>query len=170
MALAAGTRRGAPSSAWAVVLAAAFAALACSSLSVDTSAAPGVEFGGYRTFAVASSAMERPLVGDAVEREIVHELVAAGFSEAPLDAADFVVSYRAAGDRRPPHVDAGDPDTDPYVLREFDAGTVLIAVFDGRTRELIWQGSSRTGADDDGEVPARSRDAARAILAKFPPE
>jgi hypothetical protein len=117
----------------------------------------------------------------------VDELLGAkGYAGAPEDRADFLLGYRAVlgsqrttrsgeafegiwtEDHAPRGPEGGQVDT---VVQE---GILVLRMFDGKTRELVWEASAETeinpkGTDLDPTREDKLRAALRKMLEGFPP-
>jgi hypothetical protein len=163
---------------------------ACSSLRVSSDQYPQADFSGYRSFAwIAGDPLIRPR-GEAAQlsaltvrriREAIEAgLAAKGYAmvDSPVQAS-FVVAFTVGTRDR---IDADSyptPYSGPWLwghygerpdLRVYREGTLSVDIFDGATRQPVWQGRARkevTDVDEADPGPA-IQEAVTAILRKFP--
>lgn len=141
----------------------------CAPVRVTTEATPGTDFSRFRTYAqnvpqdagVAS-------VRDRVELEIARQLEAKGYRPAPVQEADLVVTFRGDRVSKTRTQDAGDPDANYYVVRDYVEGTLTIDVYERATRELVWHGVGRVDLSRQADVPDAAARAVERVLARFP--
>jgi hypothetical protein len=168
----------------------------CATVDVRTDWDPAVDFSGFETFALMED--DGPSMGQLIERRIqaavVEELESKGLRRLETtENADLAIglqvatqnrrSYRtvstgwsAHGYRRGrhgPHSRTMSSTTSTRTTsREFTVGALVIAIFDGESKNLAWQGSGSRRLDSSGG-PERSeqriRDAVQRILREFPP-
>jgi hypothetical protein len=163
---------------------------ACSSLSVSSHKYPQADFSGYRSYAwIAVDPVIRPrgaqpeisaLTVRSIREAIEAEFAARGYKAVAVPAdADFVVAFTVGARDR---IDAQSypvPYRGPWEwgwyrnateLRVYREGTLAIDIFDGATRQPVWNGRARkeiTSADESDPQPA-IRKAVASILRKFP--
>lgn len=157
----------------------------CATLRVNSYAERGADFTRYRSYAWA----ERPAssTGDPrldnnrffsqrVEDAVNMQLAARGFEQASAGTADVIVHIHARVDQR---LETGMFERiDGHCAAEkcqpevYDAGTLMIDVVDGRTKQLAWRGwaeGSLDGViDDQRRMEAKIDEAVAKIVARFP--
>jgi hypothetical protein len=147
----------------------AFMLAACASVDVSTRAEPGVDFSRYETFGPARPTGDHPVVGATIEAEIAKALAEKGYRAVAADeVADLAIAYEAVAVERQRIVNAGDADTDFYVVQDYHEGTFEIELYDARTRMRIWEGVGRIDVIYESGAQDAAAKAARAVLAKFP--
>lgn len=147
----------------------------------------GTELGPSKTFRVARSpALPQNLTPDQtrvvamVDETIRRELARKGYLEAPADAAELVLMSSFAFSERIRVGSHACADYAPNVSRSscqqatvssFEAATLLIDVYDGQSRELVWHGwaTGERPEQGDGDTPELAKRAALDILERFPP-
>jgi hypothetical protein len=58
-------------------------------------------------------------------------------------------------------------------VREYTVGALVLAIFDSKSKELVWEGSGSRRLDSSGgpeQSEQRIRDAVQQILRDFPPD
>jgi hypothetical protein len=147
----------------------------------------GVELGPSKTFSVARSpALPANLTPDQtrvvamVDETIRRELAKKGYREAPAEAAELVLMSSFAFRERIRVGSHACADYAPNVSRSscqqatvtnFDEATLLIDVYDGRSRELVWHGwaTGERPEQGDADTPELAKQATLDILERFPP-
>ncbi|RME94944.1 MAG: DUF4136 domain-containing protein [Verrucomicrobia bacterium] len=160
---------------------------------VRTAQDPEVDLAGYRTFALLpvpedlSSA--DPAMGERVAPVITNTvrsvMVRKGYQPAALEQADLALYVRG---KTVPHFDVTKLGYLPYYGRmgwtksypyqygyhladthTFDEGTLIVEVYDNRTKKMVWVGWTSTGRPPGGsKESARVADALERILAGYP--
>ncbi len=173
-------------SAWLVV-----SASGCGGAKVFVHSPPGAHWGAGKTFAVAiadEGSEKRPMlahVRSAIERELSRK----GYTKAPLESAQLVVSFYV---KQSPQQEVTIEETDCYArnlgepppgtpwenarlacekprLTEFEEGTLVIGIYDAADRQLLWQGwTSRRMPSQQSETTALMQRAASDILTRLP--
>jgi hypothetical protein len=155
---------------------------ACSTApTLATNADPQVNFAAYHTFQLAPTrAPDRPEFTPELIRQ-VNEATSAAFTQRGLTAAadnpDVIILVHGAIEERVDITDWGFNygrfhrwgwgDNNRYELNQYREGTLLIDVFDAKTKNLVWRGSAV------GQVPGppdinRIRSAINDIVNRFP--
>lgn len=153
-------------------------ALGCASVDVTTDVKPGIDFSRYATY-FQDPAPETetlgytPLVGSQVQSAIAKSLDAKGYRAAPAGQADLEVAFSFSSREDVRNVNAGDPDTDYYVPKEFVDAALVIEVLDARSKERLWQGVGSAELVTSGALVRDHPDktaveAAKKIMAEFP--
>ncbi len=157
-------------------IALAFAAFACASIDVETQGSPGVDFSRLETFALAPLPPEGPerpryttRLGQGIHGVIAHELMQKGYREAPLREADLLVAFNVHGEERVRLRNAGQPEADFHVEQRYTEGSLTIRVMNPASGERLWLGVAQTDIFTDTDVRWAAHEAARAVLAEFPP-
>jgi hypothetical protein len=166
-------------------------ALACSTPDVDTRWDPYAHFEGLATWSWApirasldqdEPRLQSRLVQKRIQQAIVLGLAQRGYAQVRQDP-DFLVAYHAAIDeaidtrtmynsyRVVPQVEGWALEPSRLVQR-YEVGTLLVDVFDSRSRELIWRGRVQSRVQDFGDPDARAErtnEVVRTLLEQFPP-
>lgn len=142
---------------------------ACAPVHVTIHALPGSDVSRFETYAQATpTAGADAAIAAQVRSEIDQELQARGYRPAPLDEADMVVSFQGRSASRARYANAGDPDANYYVVRNYTEGTLEIDVFEPGTQTPVWRGVGRADLYSERELQKAADRAVRAILAEFP--
>jgi hypothetical protein len=147
----------------------------------------GVDLGPSKTFSVARSPSlpedltpEQTRVVAMVDETIRRELTRKGYREASPEAAQLVLMSGFAFRERQRVGAHACADYAPNVARSscqqatitsFDEATLLIDVYDGRSRELVWHGWATRDRPEQGDAdtPELAKQATLDILEQFPP-
>jgi hypothetical protein len=153
------------------------------------------DIGRYRTYAwkphlPGADARLNPAVGQLVVHAANEALEAKGYRRSATDTSDFIIDWHATieakqqvsaidlapragtlGDRLP----GGGPAMRQTITttREFNEGTLVLDIADGRTGHHVWRGWAQAEVQasvDPGERETRIRTAVRKILDEFPPK
>jgi hypothetical protein len=164
--------------------------VACSQFRVRSDADPSADFTRLRTYAwlpldQADPADQRVLdryLDKRLRTAIDRELGAKGYAPAESGAPDFLLNYRLStepasslrGSRGMPYGVGwiGWYGAEAVYVENYDAGTLYIAVIDGRSRRIVWLGAAQSRILSHASLEKRAKrvDAvAHQILAKFPP-
>lgn len=162
-------------------------------MTVDTEHEPGTDFAALKTYAwiprpprdTIASRFDEAFVEKRVRAAVDAGLAAKGYRQTGA-GADFLLAYHAAlatrMSSRTIHErygysggwGAGAGSMQPQAqLYEYDEGSLLLDVVEGRTRRLLWRGSVRTKVDSRASRErnaARIDEAVRLLLARFPPK
>ncbi len=165
-------------------------ASACSTIEVSYDFDPATDFQRLRTYAwlpgpqpeTGNPRLDNTIIDSRIRGSVDTLLAGRGYQKALPARADFLVAYHAAIDRKLDiqainrYYGAGPrrgglvvTDT---VVREYDAGTLLLDVVDRRSRKLLWRGSVQariTNQASPAERTERVRNAVTQLLEKFPP-
>jgi hypothetical protein len=160
-------------------------AFGCSTVSVHTDHASGIDFSAYKTFAQApapkSAGPQLPgyseITGDHIQAAIAHALEVKGLTKAGPDDADLIVSFAIDGQARQDLVDDGGMYGygglgygDTYTV-SYTEGTLTIDLFDAKSKKLVWHAYGQTKIYGSDNADSAKVDGAVAdILKKFPPE
>lgn len=174
----------------AAALAVALAACA-SDVSTRSEVQPGASFEGLRTFAWVPTKLTAEATGDlrsalaTIEELAVAELTAKGYAPAAAGAADFKVTgwLSVAQKESVAYVDNGFGGFGTYgsgivspvgeVRTQYEEGTLVLDVVNGRTEAAMWRGTATGTVRRDRpaeERRARLQQAVHDTLANFPPK
>ena len=168
--------------------------VACSSVTVTNDWDRDVDFSAFRTFAFLEDTDPRVnrFVEQRIRSAIVAELTARGLEakDTPM-TADLVVGYQAATEERTSystvysgwgmsshrlrssHARLGaSMGTSRTTQHRFTVGTLVVAMFESQTKELVWEGSvSDTVSPSSGPETSEQQinEAVRKIFENFPP-
>lgn len=163
-----------------VIAAAGF--LGCTTIDTGSTAADGVDFSKYRSFAQAPAPTEAPsgmarynsIVAGKIQTYIATNMEGKGYRKASLDEADFVVRFSLSGK---PQTDVwgttgyglyragGSVQTIHYVQ-----GTLVIDIFDSEARKLVWHGWASARIFESQADGSLAPKAVEKILSRFPPD
>jgi hypothetical protein len=177
----------------AIIACATLALAACAAIEVSSDWNPAADFSRLHSWAWLPQA--RPVSGDPrldsalldqrIRSAVEGELGARGFAKAEATAADFLVAYHVALERKLVATTIDDyyggvgyhhwprPGYSQTYVHEFEVGTLMLDVLDPRSRELIWRGTAQAEIIPDAtpeEREARVREGVRRILERFPPQ
>jgi hypothetical protein len=171
-----------------------FSLTACRSMpEIQTEFNPEIDFSGYKTYGLMPLPTDVPGVNRSqIERAgmisqaaITKELNARGYRKVDLEEADFAINLSGKIVPMADTIDMGytavathswygyyTPQTyDRGVSIDlYDEGTLMIEIFDGKTKELVWVGWAQARRDGDITEGDKIRDAVEEILSRFPPE
>lgn len=165
----------------------------CRTASIRQAADPEADLSRYRTFAIlpipADLSETDPDLGrrvaPAATSSVQAALVQKGYRELPRQQADFVVNIRGKTvpvtdvtslGYLPEYGRMGWTKGYPYAygyhladVRTFEEGTLIIEVYDNRTRKMVWVGWTSTGKPPKPEREGLViSNAIQTILAQFP--
>ncbi len=180
----------------AAALSLGIAAAGCSSMNVYSDFDPSNDFRSYRTWdwlpesdeQIADPRLQDAAVRGRIESALAEELLARGF-RLSLENPDFFVAYHASLDSalemqvvnehygysyQGSYGSTWGPAVQGQTAlpREFERGTLLVDVLDGRSRQLVWRGTVQAEVYpdlDEKKREERIREAARKVLGQFPP-
>lgn len=170
--------------------------VSCSTVDVRTDWDHTIDFSHFETFALLENS-EHPinrLIDGRIRAAVIEELTSRGLRqfETP-EGADLAIgfqvatqnrrSYRtvssgwsASGYRhrpgRPGWHDQTTTVTTTTRVRDYTVGALVLAIFDGDSHNLVWQGTGSQRLDSSGgpeQREQRIRDAVQRILRDFPP-
>lgn len=176
----------------------------CSTIDVYSIQEETVDFQSYQDFAMLKTPAQgqnadpriNPITMRYIQNTIRETLTHKGFTEAPQEEADFLVSTHANTEGELDVIPYGGyypgywgpygyypgywgpygyyPGYwggwwDGYAVREYTKGIFVIDIMDAGTKELVWRGWAETRISD---LPDREqiREAVEKILARFPPQ
>lgn len=164
---------------------------ACVDVAVSTDYDPGFDFAPYRSFAwlqekqplTGDVRLDNPLLHQRVREAIERTLIARGYQKSS-GRADFGIGYHLSLSQRYDvsslqshygygpgwnRVGYGPADT---VVREYEEGTLVIDVVDGKADRLVWRGQA-SGRVRESQTPEQRRQridqAVESVLSRFPP-
>ena len=173
---------------FAILIASALLLGACATRpTVHTDYDPAVVFSGYHTYAWRQQpAVSNPLVRQRLIAAIDGELRAKGWRQVPEAQADIALVGNVAT-RQEQSLDTfyGGPDWGGWGwhggwgfgggyrsarTRTFTVGTLVLDMFDTRTRQAVWRGTAEgTVPDTPEKTNAAVQSAVTRMFAKFPP-
>jgi hypothetical protein len=173
----------------AALVAAIIGALGCqSAVDVHAVQSPGAHFEQYRTVALdvtlqsptdyAPSAQSADARTD-IRESAIRVLEARGYVLAPADKADVVVRIEEGRRQRNVSVQSLAPASQAEGQTEYQAqiepkteslaeGAFVIDAFDGKTKQLLWEGSAHAEVTPGKVNHERLRHAVEAVLRSFP--
>jgi hypothetical protein len=171
--------------------------IGCSTIDVRTDWDRAIDFSRFESFALLenSEAAINRLIDARIRASIIEEISSKGLRQLEtIEGADLAIgfqvttqdrrsyrtvstSWRASGYRhrrsRPGWHDQTMNTTTRTRVREYTVGALVLAIFDNKTKELIWEGSGSGRLDLSGgpeQSEQRIRDAVQQILRDFPPD
>ena len=163
--------------------AAALLPVGCSSIHVTTEHAPGIRFQDIKTYswrgAPTPGADRQPTEGEDVDvvwfdglvREAVDATLAAkGLVLVPDEDADVLVRHFFDVSQQ---VRVNDPYYAYSEVEVYDEGTLVLDLYDARSRMLIWRGVAHKELDETAPIDERAANVRRVvekILDRYPPE
>jgi len=125
-----------------------------------------------------------PLVVERVERSVIAELEARGFSSVPVKSADFLVTYYVGIDRRVSihHMGYGYPGWGwrwgwgggwgggHSRMHSYPVGSVVVDVIDSSSRQLVWRGVGEAVFTNPDPPDQKVAKVVSRILVDFPPQ
>jgi len=165
------------------------AALACSSMTIETHADPQASFSEFKTYNWMPNprGVDRrvgPQVAAWIIEAVEGQLAVKGFEKLDEPDTDFKVGYQAAvqGTMEVSYVDSyygygvqswfRGGEQQQSAARYYDKGSIVIDIVDSRANRLVWRGVAEAEVDrqtDPEKLQERVREAVRKILADFPP-
>lgn len=162
---------------WGLV--SALAVSACTTVEVETEAAPGEDPTRYETFHVLPTARSGDaadtygaVVLEAVRVQVAETLTARGYREVPLQDAELRVTPELVGVAASRLVNSGDHDVNSYVEEPYVESTIVILAAEPGGK-IVWLGRGSTKLVTTGRlvttnVAAATSRKAREVLAEFP--
>jgi hypothetical protein len=157
---------------------------ACSSVRTDVQSDPGFDFRACRTWSWLPPPVRadgRPpddLLRRRVEAVVAGELAGKGLTRVE-QGGDLLVALHGivrekvqitdwgyAYGARPWRYGYGYRDV---TVDQYEEGTLFLDLVSGRSRELVWRGQGTAAVGDMEETARRAEEAARLLLAEFPP-
>ena len=156
---------------------------------------PEVDFAAYKTFAMMPLPSKIPgaepglilRIGDIVKSTLEDELKGKGYKQVDIDSADFTVNVTG---EIVPKVDVTNFGYMPYhtypsarrwgyhhpyttgyrdiYVDEYEEGTLIVAIYDAKTKELAWVGWTTGRLDPRGPDPDLIAKRVRGTVAAFP--
>ena len=165
---------------------------ACAQMDIKTDFDPSVDYSDYRTYAWLSESqgitgdrrIDDPLLDTHVRTAVEERLSIQGFQKHTADQPDFFIAYRAVLKDKwnPPGLEpysapfsvksSGSWGVDTLRVGQYADGTLLLHMFDGATKDLVWQGSAQAEVEltSDPRETEKIKEAVRRILEQFPPK
>lgn len=165
----------------AVVAAALLTASCAYNLKVNTDYDQTISFTRYRTFAIREgSSAGNPLMEQRIRAAVQAALAAKGWAEAPDGEGDAsVVTHTATETKRSIHTFydgwggwrwhwyGGASRT---VVDEYEVGTLVVDIFDARTKQAIWRGVASSVTSETPDRNERNvQEAVTKMFRTFPP-
>lgn len=168
----------------------------CRTIDVRTDWDRAVDFSRFESFALLENSEPsiNRLIDGRIRAALVEELTSKGLRQ--LDAAegaDFAIGFQVATQNRrsyrtvssgwrtsgyrhrrgrPGWHDESMTVTTRTRVREYTVGALVLAIFDSKSKDLVWEGSGSRRLDSSGgpeQIEQRIRDAVQQILQDFPP-
>lgn len=171
--------------------------IGCSTIDVRTDWDRAIDFSLFESFALLenSEAAINRLIDGRIRAAIIEEITSKGLRQLEtVEGADLAIGFqvatqnrrsyrtvssgwRANGYRhrrgRPGWHDQTMTVTTRTRVREYTVGALVLAIFDSKSKELVWEGSGSRRLDSSGgpeQSEQRIRDAVQQILRDFPPD
>jgi len=153
---------------------------ACASTpDVQTDFDPSAQFSRYRTYAwTATPESGAPLMRQRITASIDAKLGEMGWTPAPATTADVVIAAQVIT-REQLSIDSfpsgggwggwGPPGNGPARVRSYTVGTLVLDIFDARTKRAVWRGTA-SGAlpKSSDKATAKTQEAIDRMFASFP--
>lgn len=167
-------------------LTAALLVAACSGISTTTDFDPAVDFSGFSTYDwIDSEGQVDNITSSRIRTSVDAAMVERGFSQSSSNP-DLAVSYQVTSAERRSFntVNAGwgggyrwggwgmGMGTSTTTEQVWNEGTLILAMFDVESKNLVWTGSATTDIDGSRTPEERQRlvdDAVNKMLGDFPP-
>ncbi len=151
---------------------------ACSSKNVSIDSDDSYSFAGQSTYAWLDRATDRPEGGDDVERRVRRSvdsnLADKGFRLAPLDQADFIVSYQASAEDHLVYETYGygagrwtEEEDATITERVTTEGSLTINIFDAGAKDLVWRANAVETLSPTASTDQRDALIAKAVTEMF---
>ncbi|MCU1386168.1 MAG: hypothetical protein JWL71_4865 [Acidobacteria bacterium] len=164
----------------------ALSAVGCgASIKTATDYNHNINFSNYQSFYVKSgNSSGNPLLDQRAIADVTHALEAKGWREVPQGAAQTAVVVHAATNTKHTYetlydgwggwgwrrFGGGFGGATTYVT-DFQVGTLVVDIFDARSKQAVWHGSATDALSDNATSNASiTRQAIDKMLASFPPE
>lgn len=154
------------------------AVAACAGVKTDYD--HGVNFAHYKTYSWGKIQTSNGIWDDRVKDAVASQLAAKGLTEVP-SGGDVVIAARDAiqtqqqlntfydgfGGRRW----SGGMGTSTTTVDNYKVGTLIVEMFDGQSKNLIWQGSASNTLSNNSDKNIKSLDKnVQKMFEHFPPE
>jgi hypothetical protein len=148
---------------------------------VTTDYARDADFGGYKTFMwIKEPKMSNPLMRQRVVDDVNAALMAKGLTAATADADIAIAAHGATQEERTLNTFydgfgggwrwGGGPGFATTTTSTYEVGTLVVDIFDAKTKETIWRGTStKTLSDNPEKNAANLKKAVTKMFEKFPP-
>jgi hypothetical protein len=164
----------------------ALSAVGCGvSIKTATDYNHNITFSKYQSFYVKSgNSSGNPLMDQRAIADVTRALTAKGWTEVPQGEAQTAVVVHAATKTKHTHetlydgwggwgwrrFGGGVGDATTYV-NDFKVGTVVVDIFDARSKQAVWHASATDALSDNAKSNASiTQQAIDKMFAKFPPE
>jgi hypothetical protein len=141
----------------------------------------GANFGQYKKFSWEKVRTQDPLWVDRIKSAVNAQLAAKGWTEAPAGGDVAIIAMETTKNQRTLNTfydgfgggwrwggGLGDATT---TVETYKVGTLVIDLFDARTKQLIWRGSASDTLSDKSDKNIKNLDkGVQKMFAHFPPE
>jgi hypothetical protein len=142
-----------------ILAAAAAGATLLFAADVKTDYSHSVDFGQYHTYSWLKVETGDPLWVDRIQRDVNSELTAKGWMEVPSGGDAAVSAFGATHERQTLETfydgfgggwrwRGFGPDVATTTVQNTPVGTLVVDIFDGHTKQLIWRGTSNKALSD----------------------
>jgi hypothetical protein len=171
--------------------------IGCSTIDVRTDWDRAIDFSQFESFALlenSETAINR-LIDGRIRAAIIEEITSKGLRQLEkVEGADLAIGFQVATENRrsyrtvssgwrangyrhrrggPGWHDQATTVTTRTRVREYTVGALVLAIFDGKSKELVWEGSGSQRLDSSGgpeQSEQRIHNAVQQILREFPPD
>jgi hypothetical protein len=171
--------------------------IGCSTIDVRTDWDRAIDFSQFESFALlenSETAINR-LIDGRIRAAIIEEITSKGLRQLEkVEGADLAIGFQVATENRrsyrtvssgwrangyrhrrgrPGWHDQTTTVTTRTRVREYTVGALVLAIFDGKSKELVWEGSGSQRLDSSGgpeQSEQRIHNAVQQILREFPPD
>ena len=165
---------------WLAILAVAAAPLAARAQDVSVDYDKAYDFSKIKTFSLqVGSAPDNPLQQKRVVAEVEQALTARGWTKAEPAAADAAVMLQAATQTKHDLTTMysgyggwrfGGMGTSQTIVQDYTVGTLVVDIFDGKTKSLLFRGVAKDELSDKPEKNMKKVEKATDKMFKnFPP-
>jgi hypothetical protein len=136
---------------------------------ITTDAAPGANFGAYRTFAWVNPLPPQgmdPVAFGRIRTSIESGLAAKGYQKSDAGDLSLILSVGAREKAQFESWGRFGMQTDVY---QYTQGTLSLDAFDTKTRQAVWHGQASETINPDKPNYGAIDDAITKLIAKFPP-
>jgi hypothetical protein len=171
--------------------------IGCSTIDVQTDWDRAIDFSRFESFALLENSEPsiNRLIDGRIRAALVEELSSKGLRQLEAaEGADLAIGFQVATQNRRSYrtVSSGwrargyrhrrgragwhnqtMTATTTTRVREYTVGALVLAIFDSKSKELVWEGSGSGRLDSSGgpeQSEQRIRDAVQQILLDFPPD
>jgi hypothetical protein len=171
--------------------------IGCSTIDVRTDWDRAIDFSQFESFALlenSETAINR-LIDGRIRAAIIEEITSKGLRQLEtVEGADLAIGFEVATENRrsyrtissgwrangyrhhrgrPGWHDQTTTVTTRTTVSEYTVGALVLAIFDSKSKELVWEGSGSRRLDSSSgseQSEQRIRDAVQQILREFPPD